>query len=65
MIESDEATFTDKSIMDVMQKVKHSIQEAKRLGLQVRFTIEDASRTDWNDIESSFYIYTSRLAAYV
>ena len=32
------------------KELKHAIEEAKSLGLQVRFTIEDASRTEWKDI---------------
>lgn len=32
------------------KEIKHAIEEAKSLGLQVRFTIEDASRTEWKDI---------------
>lgn len=44
--------FTDKSLQDVMQKVKLAINEAKKLGLKVRFTVEDASRTEWDDIRT-------------
>nr|WP_295970132.1 2-isopropylmalate synthase [uncultured Bacillus sp.] len=43
--------FTNKSAEYVMQQAVNSIHEAKKLGLKVRFTIEDASRTDWNDIQ--------------
>ncbi|MBW4497321.1 MAG: 2-isopropylmalate synthase [Oscillatoria princeps RMCB-10] len=35
----------------IHEKVKAAISEAKTLGLKVRFTVEDASRTLWEDIE--------------
>ncbi|OAT74103.1 LeuA family protein [Parageobacillus thermoglucosidasius] len=44
--------FSNKSIEFVSSIVKDSIKEAKKLGLKVRFTIEDASRTDLNDIDN-------------
>lgn len=43
--------YTNKSTKYVLQQVEHSIQEAKKLGMKVRFTIEDASRTNWEDIQ--------------
>lgn len=43
--------YTNKTAQYVMRQVKLSIQEAKKLGMKVRFTIEDASRTDWEDIQ--------------
>ncbi|MGA8942877.1 MAG: LeuA family protein [Thermoactinomyces sp.] len=42
--------FGGKSRHEVKDQVAFAIQEAKQLGLQVRFTIEDASRTSWEDI---------------
>ncbi|GAB1543166.1 homocitrate synthase [Scytonema sp. NUACC21] len=35
----------------ISEKIKVAIAEAKQLDLKVRFTIEDASRTQWDDIE--------------
>jgi isopropylmalate/homocitrate/citramalate synthase len=42
--------YTNRSKEYVKKEIKHAIEEAKSLGLQVRFTIEDASRTEWKDI---------------
>jgi isopropylmalate/homocitrate/citramalate synthase len=43
--------YTNRSKKEYVKKeIKHAIEEAKSLGLQVRFTIEDASRTEWKDI---------------
>ncbi|NTU31560.1 2-isopropylmalate synthase [Brevibacillus sp. HB1.1] len=36
----------------IQEKVQQAVIEAKKLGLQVRFTIEDASRTEWEKISS-------------
>lgn len=46
-----ETKFTDRSHEFVLEQVNESIVEAKKLGMKVRFTIEDASRTQWQDIE--------------
>ncbi|NMD71738.1 2-isopropylmalate synthase [Bacillus sp. DNRA2] len=43
--------FTNRSEEFVMNLVEQAILEAKKQGLKVRFTIEDASRTSWKDIE--------------
>ncbi|HDW3057340.1 TPA: 2-isopropylmalate synthase [Bacillus cereus] len=42
--------YTNRSKEYVKREIKHAIEEAKSLGLKVRFTIEDASRTEWKDI---------------
>ncbi|HJV47514.1 MAG TPA: 2-isopropylmalate synthase [Bacillota bacterium] len=42
--------FNGKSSDQVKEHVANAVQEAKKLGLKVRFTIEDASRTAWEDI---------------
>ncbi|PEN96675.1 2-isopropylmalate synthase [Bacillus cereus] len=42
--------YTNRSKEYVRKEVKHAIEEAKSLGMKVRFTIEDASRTEWKDI---------------
>ncbi|HEQ3528911.1 TPA: 2-isopropylmalate synthase [Bacillus cereus] len=42
--------YTKRSKEYVKKEIKHAIEEAKSLGLKVRFTIEDASRTEWKDI---------------
>lgn len=33
-----------------MNRVKQAIEEARNLGMKIRFTIEDASRTNGEDI---------------
>lgn len=43
--------FTDRTPSHVQEKISEAIREAKDLGLKVRFTIEDASRTRWEEIE--------------
>lgn len=43
--------YTNRSSAYVIEQVSQSIKEAKRLGMSVRFTIEDASRTIWEDIK--------------
>ncbi|TCP63729.1 2-isopropylmalate synthase [Baia soyae] len=47
------AKFGNKSPAQIKDRVAYAIEEAKKLGLQVRFTIEDASRTSWEDL---FYL---------
>ncbi len=42
--------FRGKSPTEVRDQVAFAVQEAKRLGLRVRFTIEDASRTSWEKL---------------
>ncbi|MBO1625569.1 homocitrate synthase/isopropylmalate synthase family protein [Bacillus arachidis] len=42
--------YTNRSKDYVVNQVKQSIEEAKSLGMKIRFTIEDASRTAWEDI---------------
>lgn len=42
--------FHRRSPQYVKDQVAFAIDEAKKLGLRVRFTIEDASRTNWQDI---------------
>lgn len=42
--------FPGKSSQQVKDQVAFAIEEAKHLGLKIRFTIEDASRTAWEDI---------------
>lgn len=42
--------FGGKPPHHVKDKVAYAIEEAKKLGLKVRFTIEDASRTTWEDM---------------
>ena len=42
--------YTNRSKDYVINQVKHAIEEAKSLGMKIRFTIEDASRTEWEDI---------------
>lgn len=42
------AKFVGRCEGHVLAKVEAAIHEAKQLGLKVRFTIEDASRTDWD-----------------
>ncbi len=34
----------------MINQLKQAIEEANTLGLKTRFTIEDASRTTWEDI---------------
>lgn len=46
-----EAKFSANDISYVAHKAKHAIEEAKRLNLKVRFTIEDASRTPYSTID--------------
>ncbi|MDP1459668.1 2-isopropylmalate synthase [Bacillus wiedmannii] len=45
--------YTNRSKDYVMNQVKQAIEEARDLGMKIRFTIEDASRTTWEDI---FYL---------
>jgi isopropylmalate/homocitrate/citramalate synthase len=40
--------FADKSVHQIMQMVSSAVMAAKDLGLRVRFTVEDASRTEWD-----------------
>ncbi|KZE46590.1 MULTISPECIES: LeuA family protein [Brevibacillus] len=40
----------------VQEKVRQAVNEAKKLGLKVRFTIEDASRTEWEKIANLGHI---------
>ena len=42
--------YTNRSKDYVMNQVKQAIEEARYLGMKIRFTIEDASRTTWEDI---------------
>lgn len=42
--------FCGKPRHKIKDKVAFAIEEAKRLGLKVRFTMEDASRTNWEDL---------------
>ncbi|MBA4602122.1 LeuA family protein [Thermoactinomyces mirandus] len=42
--------FRGRTRHEVKDQVASAVEEAKRLGLQVRFTIEDASRTSWEDL---------------
>ncbi|PEY37249.1 2-isopropylmalate synthase [Bacillus cereus] len=42
--------YTNRSKDYIINQVKQAIKEAKTLGMQIRFTIEDASRTAWEDI---------------
>ncbi|MFT4142010.1 MAG: 2-isopropylmalate synthase [Bacillus sp. (in: firmicutes)] len=42
--------YTDRSKEYVMNQAKQAIEEARNLGMKIRFTIEDASRTTWEDI---------------
>ncbi|SDZ01621.1 2-isopropylmalate synthase [Thermoactinomyces sp. DSM 45892] len=44
------AKFGDKTPAQIKDRVAYAIEEAKKLGLQVRFTMEDASRTSWEDL---------------
>jgi 2-isopropylmalate synthase len=44
------AKFIGRSEDHVLAKVQRAIAEAKQLGLKVRFTIEDASRTEWEQL---------------
>jgi len=46
-----ENKFGGHDFLYVAKKVKTAIEEAKKLGLKVRFTIEDASRTSYRDID--------------
>ncbi|GAA6618337.1 LeuA family protein [Scytonema sp. NUACC26] len=46
-----ETKFVNRNKEYISQKIQVAIAEAKKLGLKVRFTIEDASRTVWDDIE--------------
>jgi 2-isopropylmalate synthase len=46
------AKFVNRNEIDIHEKVRVAIAEAKQLGLRVRFTIEDASRTDWEPLSS-------------
>lgn len=39
--------WTNKSLDDICRLIYQAISEAKRLGLRVRLTLEDASRSDW------------------
>ena len=41
-----QAKYTNRSKDYVMNQVKQAIQEAKSLGMKIRFTIEDASRPE-------------------
>ncbi|TCS93883.1 LeuA family protein [Hazenella coriacea] len=43
--------FRGKDKSDIAKRVIQSIEYAKQLDLKVRFTIEDASRTEWEDIQ--------------
>jgi len=45
--------FGDRPASFVRAKIAEAIGEAKSLGLMVRFTIEDASRTPWRDTEAA------------
>ncbi|MED3553970.1 2-isopropylmalate synthase [Cytobacillus praedii] len=42
--------YTNRLKEYVMNQVKQAIEEARNLGMKIRFTIEDASRTTWEDI---------------
>lgn len=42
--------YTNRSKDYVVNQVKQAIEEANTLGMKIRFTIEDASRTTWEDI---------------
>jgi isopropylmalate/homocitrate/citramalate synthase len=46
-----ETKFVNRNKEYISQKIQVAIAEAKKLSLKVRFTIEDASRTAWEDIE--------------
>ncbi len=46
-----ETKFVNRNKEYISQKIQVAIAEAKKLGLKVRCTIEDASRTVWDDIE--------------
>ena len=43
--------YRNKSKEFILEQVERAILEAKCLGMRVRFTVEDASRTEWKDVE--------------
>jgi isopropylmalate/homocitrate/citramalate synthase len=43
-----QAKFVGKEIAWILRAVRNAVDTAKQLGLQVRFTVEDASRTSWD-----------------
>ena len=45
--------FPGRTTSDVAAKISDAVREAKALGLKVRFTVEDASRTPWPAIEAA------------
>ncbi len=54
-----ETKFTERTLEWVMEQAKDSVSLAKKLGLKVRFTIEDASRTDWELMQKTIDIALS------
>lgn len=48
-----ETKFVGHDVAYIQGKIQEAIREAKLLGLKVRFTIEDASRTSWDRIEAA------------
>jgi 2-isopropylmalate synthase len=48
-----ETKFVGRSLGDVLGRIRSAVAEAKELGLKVRFTIEDASRTGWERLAAA------------
>ncbi|MFF0829849.1 LeuA family protein [Brevibacillus sp. NPDC003359] len=53
---SIQTKFSHHQESDIQEKVRQAVIEAKKLDLKVRFTIEDASRTEWEKIASLGHI---------
>lgn len=45
--------FVGHDLAYVLRKIHDAITEAKNLGLKVRFTVEDASRTSWDRVKTA------------
>lgn len=43
-----------KSMDDLLRMIEESVRAAKRHGLFVRYSVEDASRTDWDDLRRAY-----------